>query len=103
MMMYLRLKICAKSIPNFFAFLFLLVHLHFSMIIIFLPEDDVYDEYLSPLQDSNSGQKNALAKVSEISCLVAYHLREKIAILIEEKRGECASPEEEEANAQVEN
>ena len=67
--------------------------------VLYLPEDDVDDEYLESLKDGDSVQKNSMAHFWGTRFWVVYHLSKKISIFIEDKWGEDANPEEEEAHA----
>ena len=67
------------------------------------PEGNVNQENLKPLGYQASVDKNPITKILVTRIGFLDHSFQQIAILIDEKRGEEAAPEEEEAHAEVEN
>ena len=66
------------------------------------PEGNVNQENLKPLGYQASVDKNPITKILVTRIGFLDHSFQKIAILIDEKRGEEAAPEEVEAHAEVE-
>ena len=71
--------------------------------LIYLPKNNVDDEYFESLIDNHPVHIYSKANFWTASFWVLDHLIQKIAVFIDEKGSEAATPEEEEGHTQVEN